>query len=1358
MASYIGNKLQAGEFKKLDSIESSFDGSTTTFNLSFNGTSVIVGDVTNITVSLNGVVQEPGEAYTLATGGSQIVFSSAPASGSDCFITQIGSVGGTATPSDDSVTTTKIVDNAVTSGKLHTAVTADIDSKAPINNPSFTGEYVGIPTITTAQRDALTPQNGYLIYNTTINLMQQYADSRWQSIAAPPILTALSYPDSQTAVNPDGGDIITLSGANFEVGVNVKFGNTYATSVTRTNSTSLTVTTPAVSAGTYDVVVENPSGLTASLTDGITFNANPVFSTAAGNIGTITQDVAMSTITIVATEDDSGTLSYSITTGALPTGLSLSSANGEITGTPSGYSGDTTVNFTVTATDDENQTTERQFNLIVLVKFYTYELSNSLTFNDDDGSHLTRTPSSAGDRRTWTWSGWVKRANPVDPRIFSVGTGTDKTEIAFGDSFVFRYRTSSNNYYVQASAKFRDPGAWYHVVVAIDTTQATDSNRVKLYINGERITDFSNEAYPPQNEDMGINSITQHNIGYLDSASTTFFDGYMAEVNFIDGTALDPTSFGKFTQDIWIPQEYTGTYGTNGFYLDFSNDSDLGNDSSGNNNDWSIGNAAQSTTVEDLGPSSRSLTLKSDTAYSTSYALTGYVGSIYVNGTGNANSDSGSPIDLTNDGALSPNGSSNNITFEAWVYNPGSVDGGVLWHAHVHDYYVPNFGINSDGSIYYMNQSNGGSNYYRVDSSPGDITANTWHHIAVTIDSSKTVKLYVDGNYKNQRTWTTGTWGLITNGKLQIAQGWTGYINQIRISSNIRYSGNFTPTTGGFTSDGNTSLLIQPGISTVSLDSSNHSIDNPTNKFATFNPLTTENGSLSEGNLKWTTTGNWLDGFSTIALPSSGKWYAEFKPTINGNQSLFGLRSSTTGQSTYMGWYSGGTTINASSIGGYSSGDKLSLAVDVDNGTVKVYKNGTLSVTDTGKTVDNLSFYVHGWDGSWYLNCGQDSSFAGTETAQGNTDGNGIGDFYYTPPSGYLALCTANLSETGFGDILERKPSDHFNTVLWTGNGTSQNVTGVGFEPDFVWVKERSSTSAHALHDIVRGITKRLQTNGDNAEVIPSTGGITAVNSDGFSVGADGAYNQNSQTYVAWCWKAGGTPVSNTNGSITSSVSANTTAGFSIVGYTGNDTAGATIGHGLSSAPDMMIVKKRSANPAAENWTVYHTSLGATKGTYLNLTATPYTLDIYWNDTAPTSSVFSIGQWDGINTSGEPYIAYCWHSVLGFSKFGSYTGNGSTDGPFVYTGFKPAFIMVKHTDGAHNWQILDNARDVDNPVTTHIHPNLTNAEANAGSAGWYDSLSNGFKVRATYNEMNISGSNYIYMAFAEDPFKYGNSR
>jgi hypothetical protein len=334
-------------------------------------------------------------------------------------------------------------------------------------------------------------------------------------------------------------------------------------------------------------------------------------------------------------------------------------------------------------------------------------------------------------------------------------------------------------------------------------------------------------------------------------------------------------------------------------------------------------------------------------------------------------------------------------------------------------------------------------------------------------------------------------------------------------------------------------------------------------------------------------------------------------------------------------------------------------------------------------------------------------------------------------------------------------PSEHFNTVLYTGNATARSITGVGFQPDLVWTKGRSAAWQNRLTDAVRGTGKELESDSTSAET--TSNDLTSFNSDGFSLGTSNNGNSNGNTFVAWNWKANGSGSSNTDGTInTTATSANVDAGFSISTYTGNGVDGATVGHGLSKAPEMMIVKKRSATPDAENWVVYHTSLGATKGTYLNLTATPYTLDIYWNNTEPTSSVFSIGDWDGINTSSQPYIAYCFHSVDGYSKVGSYTGNGSTDGTFVYTGFRPAFILHKKTNGSANWIMTDAIRNTSNPVGKYLMPNSSNAEADGTS--FFDYTSNGFKLRTSGGGQNGSGDTHIFIAFAETPFKYSNAR
>ena len=325
------------------------------------------------------------------------------------------------------------------------------------------------------------------------------------------------------------------------------------------------------------------------------------------------------------------------------------------------------------------------------------------------------------------------------------------------------------------------------------------------------------------------------------------------------------------------------------------------------------------------------------------------------------------------------------------------------------------------------------------------------------------------------------------------------------------------------------------------------------------------------------------------------------------------------------------------------------------------------------------------------------------------------------------------------------KPDDYFDTVLWTGNGSTQSITGVGFQPDWVWGKERNGATHHQVYDSVRGATKRIYTSSTVAEDTMSTG-LTSFDSDGFSLGSNAGLNNNTNTYVGWNWLAGGTASSNTDGSITSSVSANTTAGFSIVSYTGNGTVGATIGHGLGTTPKVFIIKSRSL---VRNWIVYHSSLGETEGIRLNLTNASASDTGLFNSTAPNSTVVTLGDYTVLNGSGSTYIAYCFAEKKGYSKFGSYIGNGNNDGTFVYTGFKPAFVMNKISSGVDNWLISDNKRLGYNEKNQQLFPNLANAEQTNVR---YDLYSNGFKVVNNNAEINTSGATYIYMAFAENPF------
>jgi len=324
------------------------------------------------------------------------------------------------------------------------------------------------------------------------------------------------------------------------------------------------------------------------------------------------------------------------------------------------------------------------------------------------------------------------------------------------------------------------------------------------------------------------------------------------------------------------------------------------------------------------------------------------------------------------------------------------------------------------------------------------------------------------------------------------------------------------------------------------------------------------------------------------------------------------------------------------------------------------------------------------------------------------------------------------------------KPSDYFNTVLYTGNASTQSITGVGFQPDWVWVKDRTGANSHEVQDVVRGAGKGLLPNGTSAELTGRT--LYQFDSDGFSLdGTNTTSNVNGNNYVAWNWLAGSTASSNTDGDITSSVSANTTSGFSIVSYTGTG-SNATIGHGLGVRPSFIIVKVRDA---VNSWPCQHISLGAGNRINLDSTAASASAPTFWNSTEPTSLVFSVGTEDITNNSGNTYIAYCFAEKKGFSKFGSYTGNGNTDGPFIYTGFKPAFLIIKQTNSANDWVTHDNKRDPYNGEVHYLHPNLSNAELTGGKL--VDFTSNGFKQRSTQGSHNASGSTYIYMAFAENP-------
>ena len=546
------------------------------------------------------------------------------------------------------------------------------------------------------------------------------------------------------------------------------------------------------------------------------------------------------------------------------------------------------------------------------------------------------------------------------------------------------------------------------------------------------------------------------------------------------------------------------------------------------------------------------------------------------------------------------------------------------------------------------------------------------------------------------------------------------------------------------------------------LTTTDQMLDTPTVNYCTLNPLFSHSScTFSNGNLDVTLPGAGTDysGATGSFGVTSGKWYWEVTPN-NAVQAAVGIFTSSypannsapgnpsaSGYLAYMYRTTGTLMTSASWDPGaaygdtYTTADVIGIALDLDAGTptIEFFKNNT--------SQDSLNIVA----GTWL------PGMIRYDNGPTYTTNFGQSGFTYTPPAGFLALNTSNLPEPTIKD-----GSAHFQTTLYTGNGTAIGSGGNAisqsgnstFQPDFAWIKGRSGATEHVLTDAVRGVTKELSSNDTGAEETVAEG-LTTFGSAGFTVGSDGSYNTSSATYVGWQWKANGAGSSNTDGSITSTVSVDTTSGFSIVTYSGIRPTTGTVGHGLGVKPDMMIFKN---SVSATVWYLWHKNLTneTTYAIYLNTTAAQTNVGPTWNSTAPTSSVFSLGNDSNVNNSTQAHVAYCFNSVEGYSKFGSYPGVSSADGAFISTGFKPAFVMVKNSTGAGNWLIWDSQRGPYNVMGAVLQPNTTSTEA-AITAYPIDFLSNGFKHRQNHSHHNTGGYTYIYAAFAENPFGGANT-
>lgn len=764
----------------------------------------------------------------------------------------------------------------------------------------------------------------------------------------------------------------------------------------------------------------------------------------------------------------------------------------------------------------------------------TYPLQRSVRLRSSASAYFNRVLAASGT--TSTFSAWVKRgALGSASTIF--GT-TDASTYDFQLTFTasntlefYSFRASAIQLDLITTQVFRDPSAWYHIVLVINTTNATAANRAQLFVNGVQVTAFSTATYPAQNAVTPLADSRTFGLGNRGNANNNYFDGYLTEVNFIDGQALTPSSFGAYNSyGVWSPAKYTGTYGTNGFYLNFQD------------------NSALTTTA--------------------------------------------------------------------------------------------NVGIGKDSSG--------------------------------------------NGNY-----WTS---------------------NNISLTAGATYD----------------SMLDVP--TNTSSTNANFCVLNPLSR------LYNSNFAASDGNLKAYSSTSDAIAFTTMPFPKqAGKWYAECTIGALSGTGYVSIRDVITAGTDYS-YASNGTIAGTASGATYTVNDVIGVAYDWSAQTIAWYKNNVLQGTtpSVAQTVD-LSFanYIPNTSTNYIWNFGQRP-------------------FSYTPPTGYNRLCTYNLP-----DSIVPVGAQYFAATTYTGNGSTQSivntVNGFSLQPDLVWYKRRNSADNHRLFDAVRGATKSLFSDLTLAESTES--GVTSFNTSGFTLGLAG--NESSNTYVGWQWRASNaSAVTNTSGSITSSVSASQTAGFSIVTYTGTG-ANATVGHGLGVAPRMMIIKRRNST---SNWPVYHASISGAPDNflYLNSTSAVINAGVVFNGVTPNSTVFGVGTDAIVNASGGTYVAYCFAAVPGYSAFGSYTGNGSADGPFVYTGFRPRWILLKLTSSAGGgWYIYDTSRNTYNVMDLYLRPDASDAETTFTTL---DSLSNGFKIRTSNTQFNGSGSTYIYAAFAENPFKNSLAR
>lgn len=1041
---------------------------------------------------------------------------------------------------------------------------------------------------------------------------------------------------------------------------------------------------------------------------------------------------------------------------------------------------------------------------------YNLTIASSTRFIPGNSDYLSRT-FGAGNRQKFTLSVWLKRSQLGGDQVVF-----DATQNGAGDNYLLRmpsdiiyivdYNGSGYDTQLQSNAVFRDPAAWYHIVIASDTTQTIASNRVRVYVNGSEITSWSVATYPAQNHNWRyLNDANGHTIGRFKFDPSGYYDGYMSDMYFVDGQALDPTNFGEYdTNGYWRPKTYSGTYGTNGFHLPLmgtSTAASVGTDTSGNGNYWTVNNIATTDFVKDsptnsfatFTPLSRTAatltqgnlhasvpTVNESTAASTGVtsgkwyaeftattvptpsnfteigvATQDYV--TYANSPGN-DSATFSTGYQSNTGQLRKGGGTSSTYGNS--YTSGDVIGVAIDATNGKYWFSKNGTWQNSGDPTNSSDANAASS----NSSAISIAGKT--AFMVVGNSAGAGTSVIDANFgqggQSGLTYDSASGGYF---KYTPPSGFKALSTAnlptptVTVPKNYFDAVAYTGTGATQSITGSTTILSFTGVGTTTWMA-------PAGATSVWvlavagggGGGSNRGGGGGAGGLVENTAFTVVPGtsYTVVVGASGGAGTAAGVAATNGGDSKFGsifAYGGGAGQGATSGGGSGGGSGGALSGDSGETGTPGFLGVvgqGHDAGTSGNYNasyraasggggagavggNGSGSTPGSGGA--GLASIITGTSVT-YAGGGGGSSLSGGSSSSGGSGGGGGG-----ATSGGTAG-TANTGGGGGGG------GDVVSVVKDGGAGGSGIViikytTTTQFQPDIVWIKDRTTTNAHGIFDSSRTTYPALATNSNSAEGGNSTALLSFL-SNGFTLGASTTVNTVADNFVAWMWRK------------CPAVTANCKAsnGVDIVTYTGTGAA-QTIAHSLGVAPDFMIIKRRdgTGDPA-----VYHTSNTSAPATdYLLLDSTAATADddTYWNDTAPTASVFSVKSATATNVSGAAYVAYLFASTTGFSSFGSYTGNASTDGPFTYTGFKPRYVMIKRTDSTGNWQVMDTARDTYNAGGLRLFANGNNTEADTRPR--LDFLSNGFKNRDTDTDVNASTATYIYAAFAEIPFKYSAS-